>query len=75
MVSYPEWTGIVHEAYKSMGGDYGTSGRSVSQAVTRAAAEFWQRNKAQIKALAVDAARELARQLIMEYADQRGGFP
>jgi len=73
MVNYTQWTGVVHDVYKSMGGDYGAQG--VVQAITRAAAEWWNENKETIIELAVDGARRLARELIREYIQERGQFP
>lgn len=73
MVEYTEWTRIVHQVYKANGGTYGS--RGVTQAVTRAAARFWQENKMQIISLTVTAARTLAEELIEEYINRQGSFP
>lgn len=73
MVEYTEWTAIVHGRYKALGGDY--TGSGIVEAVTRAAARWWQDNKAEIIRLAVDAARKLAEELIREYASSNGQFP
>lgn len=73
MVTYTEWTAIVHDEYKAMGGGYQAQG--VVQAVTRAAADFWNRRKDEIIELAADAAATLARELINEYIQREGAFP
>lgn len=65
MVSYTQWTEAVHEAYKAAGGTY-PSGNSVVQALTRAAADFWNRNKDQLLDLAVDGVQTVARELVNE---------
>lgn len=65
MVSYTEWTEAVHEAYKAAGGTY-PSGNSVVQALTRAAADFWNRNKDELLDLALDAVTTVARELVNE---------
>jgi len=69
MVSYTEWTTAVHDAYKAAGGTYPTQG--VVQALTRAAADFWERNKEELKGLAVDAAVTVARELMQELTGGR----
>jgi len=82
MVSYPQWTKAVHNAYDGLGGDYrretgrhDTGDVDVVQAITRAASRWWQENKREIKRLAYDGAVKLAEELIREYIDRNGQFP
>lgn len=73
MVEYTEWTAIVHDVYQDRGGDY--TGQGVVEAVTRAAARFWNENKQEIIRLGLEAARTLAEELIDEYISAEGRFP
>lgn len=73
MVQYATWTKLVHDEYKSRGGNYGT--QDAVQAITRAAAQWWQQHKDEILSLAVDAARHLVSELMDEYVHDHGAFP
>jgi hypothetical protein len=61
MVEYSEWIEAVHEAYKTEGGTYDEG--TASQLV-QIAAEFWQRNKEELKQIGYREAVRLARRSI-----------
>lgn len=59
MVTYEQWVEAVNEAYKAQGGSYveGTAAELI-----QIAAEFWQRNKEELKTIAYREAVQLAQQ-------------
>lgn len=59
MVSYSEWVSAVHAAYKANGGTYS---EGTAADIVQLAAEFWQRNKEELKTIGQREAERLARQ-------------
>lgn len=58
MVDYSEWVKAVHEAYKEKGGTYD---EDTASEIVQIAAEFWQRNKEELKQIAYREAVRLAK--------------
>jgi hypothetical protein len=61
MVSYEDWIGATHEAYKEMGGVY--DGSTATELV-QIASEFWNRNKDELKQIARREAVRIAKRMI-----------
>lgn len=59
MVSYNVWFEVVHEASAAEG-----IPREQRNQLTRGLAEYWQENKAELKAMSRAEARELAEQIV-----------
>jgi len=61
MVDYSTWVEAVHEAYKAEGGTY-TEGTAAD--LVQLAAEFWNRNKEELKAIGKREAVRIAREAL-----------
>lgn len=66
MLSYPEWTEAVHDAYKSNGGVY--EGRGTAQELTKYASEWWESNKGQIQRMSQAEAERAAGSMLEKVA-------
>lgn len=61
MVSYDEWVQAVNEAYKALGGTYD---EDTASRLIQLAADFWQRNKEELKTIAYREAERLAEEVL-----------
>lgn len=61
MVEYDTWVSVVHEAYQNQGGTYD---EATAAEIVQLAAEFWQRNKDELKQIARREALRIAEDAI-----------
>lgn len=61
MVSYEEWVQAVNEAFKALGGVYD---EDTASELIQLAADFWQRNKEELKTIAYREAERLAEEVL-----------